>query len=55
MIGLAGIVGATVVVAAGARAAQRQRREYAEVDPDVLRTRLHERLAAADKQDASTT
>jgi hypothetical protein len=49
VVGLAGIVGAAVVgVAAGARSAQRQRREFADHDPDELRAKLHQRLAAAD-------
>lgn len=49
IVGLAGIVGATAAgVAVGTRAAQRHRREYREADPDELRARLHERLAAAD-------
>ena len=49
LLGLAGLVGATVVgLAAGTRAVQRKRRAYREADADELRSRLHERLAAAD-------
>jgi hypothetical protein len=48
-VGLAGVVGvAAVGVAAGARAAQRQRREINDADPDELRQRLHERFAAVE-------
>jgi hypothetical protein len=49
ILGLAGVVGATAAgIAAGSRAVQRRRREFREADPDELRGRLHERLAAAD-------
>lgn len=49
ILGLAGLVGVTAVgVAAGAKAVQRQRREYREADTDELRTRLQARLAEAD-------
>jgi len=49
LVGLAGIVGATVAgVAVGTRSVQRQRREYREADVDELRDRLHERFAALD-------
>lgn len=49
ILGLAGLVGATAVgIAAGSRAVQRRQREFREADPDELRTRLHERLRAAD-------
>jgi hypothetical protein len=49
MIGLAGLVGATVAgVAVGANAVHRQRREYRDADVDELRARLHERFAALD-------
>ena len=52
IVGLAGLVGATVVgVAVGTRSLQRQRREFRDADVDELRTRLHERLA----QSESTT
>lgn len=48
ILGLAGLLGATVVgVAAGTKAAQRHRREFREADTDELRERLHARLASA--------
>lgn len=48
ILGLAGVLGATVVgVTAGTRAVQRHRREYREADTDELRRRLHDRLDAA--------
>jgi hypothetical protein len=50
IVGLAGIVGATVAGAAiGTRSVQRQRREYREADVDDLRNRLHERFASLDE------
>ena len=49
ILGLAGLVGVTAVgVAAGAKAVQRQRREFREADADELRAGLQARLAAAD-------
>jgi len=54
IVGLAGIVGATVAGAAiGTRSVQRQRREYREADVDELRDHLHARFASLD--DASPT
>ena len=54
-IGLAGVVGvAAVGIAAGTVAAQRRRREFREVDPVELRSRLHDRLAEADERAAAT-
>lgn len=48
IVGLAGLVGVTIAsVAVGTRTVQRQRREYRDADVDELRSRLHERLAAA--------
>lgn len=48
ILGLAGLVGVTAVgVAAGAKAVQRQRREYRQADADELRAGLQARLAAA--------
>lgn len=48
LLGLAGLVGATALgVAAGAKAIQRQRREFREADTDELRSRLQARLAEA--------
>lgn len=41
LIGLAGVAGVT----AGAVVATRRRRGWAELDPEELRDRLHERLA----------
>lgn len=55
ILGLAGIVGAAAVgVAVGARAVQRQRREYREADPDELRERLHERFRAVEPATAES-
>ena len=52
-IGLAGVVGvAAVGIAAGTVAVQRRRREFREVDPDELRSRLHDRLAEANERAA---
>jgi hypothetical protein len=49
MVGLAGLVGATVAgVAVGTKSVQRQRREYREADVDELRDHLHERFASLD-------
>ena len=48
LLGLAGILGATVTgVAVGTRTVQRRRREYREADVDELRARLHARVAEA--------
>ena len=48
ILGLAGLLGAAAVgVAAGAKAVQRQRREFREADTDELRAGLRARLAAA--------
>ena len=55
-IGLAGVVGAAAVgVAAGAVVVQRRRREFRDVDPVELRSRLHDRLAEANDRAAATT
>ena len=49
-VGLAGVVGvAALGAAAGNAAVKRQRREFADADPDELRARLHERLAEAER------
>ena len=45
LIGLAGLAGVAVGGAAVARRRQRAQREY---EPDELRERLHQRLAAVD-------
>jgi hypothetical protein len=52
-VGLAGIVGVTAVgIAAGTATVRRRRREFIEANPDELRTRLHERLRAAEERQA---
>lgn len=44
LVGLAGIAGVATIAGA---AAIRRRRRIAELDPDELRTRLHQRLEAS--------
>ena len=54
MIGLAGLVGATVAgVAVGTKSAQRQRREYREADVDELRDRLRDRFSSLEAETPS--
>lgn len=47
IVGLAGLLGVAGVTA-GAVAVNRSKREYADADPDELRSRLHERLRQAE-------
>jgi hypothetical protein len=51
-VGLAGVVGITVGAAAVGR---HRRREWNDYDPDEVRSRLHERFAAAQRADGTAT
>jgi hypothetical protein len=51
VIGLAGLAG---VAATGVVVARQRRAQQEDLDPDELRSRLHERLAEVDGEAAST-
>ena len=54
IVGLAGVVGVAGVTA-GVVAHNRSTREYADVDPDELRSRLHDRLRQAEMATGATS